>query len=59
MNDEGMKKCQKCGRIQKIDNFYTNKDGSKTDLCKQCLTMHIENFNPETILWLLEKMDIP
>ena len=59
MNDEGMKKCQKCGRIQKIDNFYTNKDGSKTDLCKQCLTMHIDNFNPETFLWLLEKMDIP
>lgn len=56
---EGMKKCQKCGRIQKIDNFYTNKDGTKTDLCKQCLTMHIDNFNPETFLWLLEKMDIP
>lgn len=59
MNDEGMKKCPKCGRIQKVDNFYTNKDKTRTDLCKQCLTMHIDNFNPETFLWILEKMDLP
>ena len=40
-------------------NFYTYKDGRKTELCKKCLTMHIDNFNPETFLWALEMMDVP
>lgn len=40
-------------------NFYTYKSGKKTELCKKCLTMHIDNFNPETYLWILEKMDMP
>jgi hypothetical protein len=39
--------------------FYTYKNGDKTDMCKKCLTMHIDNFNPDTFLWLLEKMDVP
>ena len=29
------------------------------DLCKNCLTMHIDNFNPETFLWILQDMDLP
>ena len=29
------------------------------DLCKKCLTMHIDNFNPETFLWILQDMDLP
>lgn len=40
-------------------NFYTYKDGRKTEMCKKCLTLHIDNFNPETYLWLLEKLDVP
>jgi hypothetical protein len=40
-------------------NFYTYKDGRKTEMCKSCMTMHIDNFNPDTFLWLLEKMDVP
>jgi hypothetical protein len=39
--------------------FYTYRDGSKTEMCKKCLTMHIDNFDSETYLWLLEKMDVP
>jgi hypothetical protein len=39
--------------------FYTYKNGEKTELCKKCLTMHIDNFDPSTYLWLLEKMDVP
>ena len=43
------KTCKKCGRTKAADlNFYQKKDGTKTDLCKQCLTMHIDNFDPET-----------
>lgn len=51
--------CDKCGKTMDENNFYTYKNGSKTELCKKCLTMHIDNFNPETFLWLLEKMDLP
>lgn len=40
-------------------NFYTFRDGSKVDKCKSCLTMHIDNFNPDTYLWILEMMDVP
>ena len=51
--------CQKCGKTMREAQFYTYKDGSKTKLCKQCLTMHIDNFNPETFLWILQDMDVP
>ncbi len=54
-----MKYCSKCGKTMDEGNFYTYKDGQKTELCKKCLTMHIDNFNPSTFLWLLEKMDVP
>lgn len=40
-------------------NFYTYKDGSKTELCKACMTMHVNNYEPDTFLWILEKMDLP
>ena len=39
--------------------FYTYKDGRKTELCKKCLTMHIDAFDESTFLWVLEKMDMP
>lgn len=51
--------CEKCGKTMDENNFYTYKDGTKTELCKKCLTMHIDNFDPETFLWLLQKMDVP
>lgn len=54
------KLCQKCGKILDEDTqFYTYKDGTKTEMCKKCLTMHIDNFDESTYLWLLEKMDVP
>lgn len=51
--------CEKCGKSMDEANFYTYKDGTKTELCKKCLTMHIDNFDPDTYLWLLKKMDVP
>ena len=42
------KYCEKCGRTLKDIEFYQYKDGSKTELCKKCLTMHINNFDPST-----------
>ena len=40
-------------------NFYTYKDGTKAELCKSCMTLHINNFEQDTFLWLLEKFDVP
>ena len=54
------KLCQKCGKMLDEDTqFYTYKDRTKTEMCKKCLTMHIDNFDESTYLWLLEKMDVP
>lgn len=51
--------CERCHKTMKDTNFYTYKDGRKTEMCKACMTAHIDNFNPDTFLWLLEKMDVP
>ena len=52
--------CTKCGKMMDENTqFYTHKDGTKTSMCKKCLTMHIDNFNPGTFLWLLEEMNVP
>ena len=40
-------------------NFYTYKNGTKAELCKACMTLHINNWEPDTYLWLLEKFDVP
>ena len=49
--------CSKCGKTMASTNFYTYKDGSKCELCKACLTMHINNWEPDTYMWLFEKFD--
>lgn len=51
--------CEKCSREMDEGQFYTYKDGRKTELCKKCLTMHIDAFDESTFLWVLEKMDMP
>ena len=64
MADEGLRpgtrRCEKCRKILKEDtNFYTYKDGRKMEICKSCLTMHVDNYDPETFCWILEKLDMP
>lgn len=51
--------CDKCQKTMDEGQFYTYKDGRKTELCKKCLTLHINNFDEKTYVWLLEKMDVP
>lgn len=51
--------CAKCGKMQKDVQFYTYRNGDKTEMCKKCLTLHVDAFNPDTFLWLLEKLDVP
>lgn len=60
MQDENQKcYCSRCGKIMSSNNFYSYKDGSKSQICKSCLTAHVDNFNPQTFEWILEKMDVP
>ena len=28
-------------------------------ICKKCLTMHVDNWNPDTYLWILQEVDVP
>lgn len=51
--------CEKCGKSMDEIQFYTYKDGSKVEQCKKCLTMFVDNFEPKSFLWILEKMDVP
>ena len=54
------KTCIKCGKtMDEATQFYTHKNGDKTKMCKKCLTMHVDNFDPNTFLWLLQEMDVP
>lgn len=51
--------CQKCGKTMKGVKFYTYQSGQKCEFCKDCLTMHLDTYKEDTILWILEKMDVP
>ena len=51
--------CSRCGKKLRQLEFYTYRDGSKCELCKNCLTAHIDNFDSDTYVWILEKFDLP
>ena len=57
--------CEKCNKTQSPDNFYSSNDlgkypnEGKLNLCKKCLTMHVDNWNPDTYLWILKECDVP
>ena len=51
--------CSNCKKEMEDTNFYTYRDGQKVEICKQCLTLHVDNFDESTYLWILEKMDVP
>lgn len=51
--------CQKCGRQLREVEFYKSRQGVLHKFCKKCLTMHIDNFDPTTFLWILEDLDFP
>ena len=51
--------CSRCKKTMSEIKFYTHKDGTKDEMCKDCLCAHVNNFEPDTFLWILERMDIP
>lgn len=58
------KECDTCHGNLKLVNFYkTNDTDTYLDgyypTCKKCLTMTVDNKNPSTFLWILQKLDVP
>ena len=57
--------CQKCGRTKSSEEFYISNNlekypnEGKLTQCKKCLTMHVDNWNPDTYLWILQEIDVP
>lgn len=51
--------CDKCNKELEEINFYKYRDGSYVELCKKCLTLHVDVFDPSTFTWLLQKLDVP
>lgn len=56
--------CSKCKRTKDEKNFYKSNNLEKypegyLNLCKECLTMHVDNWNPDTFMWILQDCDVP
>lgn len=56
--------CEKCGRTLDSKNFYKSNNLEKypsgyLNQCKKCLTMHVDNWDPNTYLWILQECDVP
>ena len=56
--------CEKCKKTMRADKFYGSNNiekyaDGKLRQCKDCITMHVDNFNPDTYLWILQECDVP
>ena len=56
--------CAKCAKTLNVSEFYQSNNLEKypdryLNECKKCLTMHVDNWNPETYLWILQECDVP
>ena len=56
--------CEKCNKTMRVNQFYQTNNKEKypdgyLNLCKNCLTMHVDNWNPNTFLWILQEIDVP
>lgn len=53
------KTCGKCGRYRSVTYFYKSRSGEYADMCRDCLTMYVDNADPKTFKWILEDLDFP
>lgn len=56
--------CEKCKRTMSDKEFYGSNNlekypTGKLNQCKKCLTMHVNNWDPNTFLWILQECDVP
>lgn len=57
--------CERCKKTMTAEQFYTSNnlekypDDGKLHQCKKCITAHVNNWDPETYLWILQEVDVP
>jgi hypothetical protein len=57
--------CEKCNRTLAATEFYKSNNlekypnEGKFPRCKKCMTMHVNNWEPDTYLWILQEADVP
>lgn len=56
--------CEKCHRTMRADEFYNSNNlekypDGKLKQCKKCITLHVDNWNPDSFLWILQECDVP
>ena len=56
--------CEKCKKTMRADQFYGSNNTDKypegkLKICKQCMTLRVDNWDPETYLWILQECDVP
>lgn len=56
--------CGKCNRTMVAEQFYGSNNlekypEGKLNQCKKCMTMHVNNFDADTYLWILQECDVP
>lgn len=56
--------CSKCNKTMDEKQFYRSNNLEKypygvLNQCKKCITMHVNNWEPETYLWILQEADVP
>lgn len=56
--------CGKCNRTMAAEQFYGSNNlekypEGKLNQCKKCMTMHVNNFDADTYLWILQECDVP
>ena len=64
MPGENQRFCTKCGKILNNTEFYQSNNKEKypdgyMNECKKCMTMHVDNWDPKTLLPILEEVDVP
>ena len=56
--------CNTCKRTMRADEFYGSNNlekypNGKLNTCKKCITMRVDNWDPETFVWILQECDVP
>lgn len=64
MPEKQKRYCEKCRSTKNVDNFYKSKNLEKypegyLNQCKDCITMHVDNWNADTFMWILQECDVP
>ena len=60
----GLFYCEKCHKTKPEKDFYGSNNlekypSGKLNICKSCISLHVDNWNPDTYTWILKECDVP